>query len=141
MVKQYLVTILWSDNVEQMQLLCATKQQTGCFLLSMKRWKYLNLTVCSYEIKTTVLNKLMIKQADTEDGSPDDNENQLDPMMKEDDEGLDAAEESPDQSISSAMPSDSGVEGNPPLVQDGMFVFVKYVVIRRGFCTVLYYKM
>ncbi|KOB69906.1 Host cell factor 1 [Operophtera brumata] len=47
--------------------------------------------------------------AETEDGSPQDNESQLDPMMKEDDEeGLDgAAEESPDQSISSGMPTDN----------------------------------
>lgn len=66
----------------------------------------------------------MINQAETEDGSPQDNESQLDPMMKEDDEeGLEgAAEESPDQSISSGMPTDSGLgEGNAPIVQDGKF--------------------
>ncbi|XP_026726566.1 host cell factor 1-like [Trichoplusia ni] len=54
-----------------------------------------------------------------------DTESQMDPMMKEQSldevEGLaGAAEESPDQSISSAMPTDSGVgEGDgAPLVQD-----------------------
>lgn len=59
-----------------------------------------------------------------------DNESQLDPMMKE--QSLDeaeslggAAEESPDQSISSAMPTDSGVgEGDgAPMVQDGSVYF------------------
>ena len=59
-------------------------------------------------------------------------------MMKEQSldeaEGLaGAAEESPDQSISSAMPTDSGVgEGDgAPIVQDGMnfyFFFWKYNV-------------
>ncbi|XP_050553093.1 host cell factor-like isoform X2 [Spodoptera frugiperda] len=57
--------------------------------------------------------------------STPDTESQLDPMMKE--QSLDeaegmagAAEESPDQSISSAMPTDSGVgEGDgAPIVQD-----------------------
>lgn len=56
-----------------------------------------------------------------------DTESQLEPMVKEESgtdepEGLGgAAEESPDQSISSAMPTDSGVgEGDgAPLVQDG----------------------
>lgn len=47
--------------------------------------------------------------------------------MKEpelDEEGLEeAAEESPDQSISSAMPTDSGVGevDGAPLIQDGIF--------------------
>ncbi|KAJ0181141.1 hypothetical protein K1T71_003226 [Dendrolimus kikuchii] len=57
--------------------------------------------------------------------STPDTESQLDPLMKEqgldDGEGLEgAAEESPDQSISSAMPTDSGVgEGDgAPIVQD-----------------------
>lgn len=57
--------------------------------------------------------------------STPENESQLDPMMKEQSldeaEGLaEAAEESPDQSISSAMPTDSGVgEGDgAPIVQD-----------------------
>ncbi|XP_047035293.1 host cell factor-like [Helicoverpa zea] len=57
--------------------------------------------------------------------STPDTESQLDPMMKEQSldeaEGLaGAAEESPDQSISSAMPTDSGVgEGDgAPIVQD-----------------------
>ncbi|CAD0195528.1 unnamed protein product [Chrysodeixis includens] len=57
--------------------------------------------------------------------STPDTESQMDPMMKEQSldevEGLaGAAEESPDQSISSAMPTDSGVgEGDgAPLVQD-----------------------
>lgn len=64
----------------------------------------------------------MMNQAETEDGSPQNDENQLDPMMKDDDdeEGLEgAAEESPDQSISSAMPTDSGVERSTPIVHDG----------------------
>lgn len=56
--------------------------------------------------------------------STPDTESQLDPLLKEqglDEEGLEAAtEESPDQSISSAMPTDSGVgEGDgAPIVQD-----------------------
>ncbi|KAM3966566.1 uncharacterized protein ACR2FA_012099 isoform 2-T2 [Aphomia sociella] len=63
--------------------------------------------------------------AATEDNSPQEIDNQLDPIMKEqgldETEGVDAAaEESPDQSISSAMPIDSGVcEGDgAPLAQD-----------------------
>lgn len=61
----------------------------------------------------------MVNQAETEDGSPQD-ESQLDPMMKDDDEeGMEGtAEESPDQSITSAMPTDSGVDGSAP-IQDG----------------------
>lgn len=56
-------------------------------------------------------------------------------MMKEqsldDAEGLaEAAEESPDQSISSAMPTDSGVgEGDgAPIVQDGKIIFVFLII-------------
>lgn len=68
-----------------------------------------------------------MEQAATEDNSPQE-ESQLDPEIKEEpgldeSEGADAAaEESPDQSISSAMPIDSAAgEGDgAPLVQDGM---------------------
>ncbi|KAJ2946465.1 hypothetical protein O0L34_g12509 [Tuta absoluta] len=60
--------------------------------------------------------------AATEDNSPQDTENQLDPMMKDqmdEAEGGEEHEESPDQSISSAMPIDSGVgEGAPSIPDD-----------------------
>ncbi|XP_030028020.2 host cell factor 2 isoform X1 [Manduca sexta] len=59
--------------------------------------------------------------------STPDTESQLDPMMKDqvldEAEGMGAAaEESPDQSISSAMPTDSGVGegGEAPMVQDDL---------------------
>lgn len=67
------------------------------------------------------LLKIFNYKAITEDNSPQD-ENQLDPLLKEsgldEGEGVDAAqEESPDQSISSAMP----IEGDgAPIIQDGM---------------------
>ncbi|XP_053600942.1 host cell factor-like isoform X4 [Plodia interpunctella] len=61
--------------------------------------------------------------AATEDNSPQDTDNPLDPLIKE--QGLDetegvegAAEESPDQSISSAMPIDSGEGDGAPIAQD-----------------------
>lgn len=74
-----------------------------------------------------------MEQAATEDNSPQE-ESPLDPIMKEEpgldeSEGVDpAAEESPDQSISSAMPIDSGVgDGDgAPMVQDGMLIFFIY---------------
>ncbi|XP_031770024.1 host cell factor-like isoform X2 [Galleria mellonella] len=63
--------------------------------------------------------------AATEDNSPQEIDHQLDPIIKEqgldETEGVDAiAEESPDQSISSAMPIDSAVcEGDgAPMAQD-----------------------
>lgn len=95
-----------------------------------------------------------IKQADTEDNSPQDTESQLDPLMKEQslDEGDDigeAAEESPDQSISSAMPTDSGVgEGDgAPMIQDGEFLYINVFIhtlinwnITKMFTLILKYK-
>ncbi|XP_049887483.1 host cell factor 1-like isoform X2 [Pectinophora gossypiella] len=61
--------------------------------------------------------------AATEDNSPQDTEGHLDPLMKDQsledtDGGGDAQEESPDQSISSAMPIDSGVGDGAPMIQD-----------------------
>lgn len=65
-----------------------------------------------------------------------DTESQLDPLMKDqgldDGEGLEGtAEESPDQSISSAMPTDSGVgEGDgAPIVQDGKLIECVYSML------------
>lgn len=69
-----------------------------------------------------------MRQATTEDNSPQDTEGTLDPMMKEqslEEEGGDGQEESPDQSISSAVPTDSGVGDGAPMSQDGM---LKYFV-------------
>lgn len=72
-----------------------------------------------------------MEQAATEDNSPQE-ESQLDAETKEEPgldeaEGVDpSAEESPDQSISSAMPIDSAAgEGDgAPIIQDGMCTIV-----------------
>lgn len=58
--------------------------------------------------------------------------------MKEDDDEEDlegAAEESPDQSISSAMPTDSGVERHTPIVQDGKYFLISRLQV-MCFCLV-----
>lgn len=45
----------------------------------------------------------------------------------DDNDGLgDTQEESPDQSISSAMPIDSGVSDGAPIVQDGLYSYWLY---------------
>lgn len=68
----------------------------------------------------TSYTNLISLQALTEDNSPQDEEH-LDSLVKDEllEEAGGAQEESPDQSISSAMPIDSGIGDGAAIVQDG----------------------
>lgn len=79
-----------------------------------------------YSVKSTrntlyVNSPFSTQQAVTENNSPQEAES-VEPLLLKEQASLDdasAQEESPDQSISSAMPIDSGTGDGAPLAQDG----------------------